>query len=203
MCHRRRHDRSSPIAAAEESRFAGAGRSARLVRPPRPRVALARAARRTGGSLPCLAVGNHAAADHGEGGRALLRALSGALADGRSALANASLDDVLRAWAGLGYYARARNLHACARAVVERHGGKFPGRRRCAAHAAGHRRLYGGGGGGDRVRWRGGAGRRQCRTRGVAAVRGRGGVAGGQARDQDGWRRRCCRRAAPAISRKR
>jgi A/G-specific adenine glycosylase len=33
---------------------------------------------------------------------------------------------VLRAWAGLGYYARARNLHACARAVVERHGGKFP-----------------------------------------------------------------------------
>ena len=42
------------------------------------------------------------------------------------ALAAASLDDVLRAWAGLGYYARARNLHACARAVVERHGGKFP-----------------------------------------------------------------------------
>jgi len=33
---------------------------------------------------------------------------------------------VLRAWAGLGYYARARNLHACARAVVEQHGGKFP-----------------------------------------------------------------------------
>jgi A/G-specific adenine glycosylase len=33
---------------------------------------------------------------------------------------------VLKAWAGLGYYARARNLHACARAVVERHGGKFP-----------------------------------------------------------------------------
>jgi A/G-specific adenine glycosylase len=42
------------------------------------------------------------------------------------ALAAASLDDVLKAWAGLGYYARARNLHACARAVVERHGGKFP-----------------------------------------------------------------------------
>jgi A/G-specific adenine glycosylase len=42
------------------------------------------------------------------------------------ALGKASLDDVLRAWAGLGYYARARNLHACARAVAERHGGKFP-----------------------------------------------------------------------------
>ncbi len=43
-----------------------------------------------------------------------------------SALAAASLDDVLRLWQGLGYYARARNLHACARAVAERHGGVFP-----------------------------------------------------------------------------
>jgi A/G-specific adenine glycosylase len=43
------------------------------------------------------------------------------------ALAAASLNDVLAAWAGLGYYTRARNLHACARAVVERHGGRFPG----------------------------------------------------------------------------
>jgi len=43
-----------------------------------------------------------------------------------AALAAAKLDDVLRAWAGLGYYARARNLHACAMAVVERHGGTFP-----------------------------------------------------------------------------
>src|SRR6185437_67838 len=42
------------------------------------------------------------------------------------ALARASLDDVLRAWAGLGYYARASNLHACARAVVQQYGGKFP-----------------------------------------------------------------------------
>jgi A/G-specific adenine glycosylase len=42
------------------------------------------------------------------------------------ALAAASLDDVLRAWAGLGYYARARNLHACARVVANEHGGIFP-----------------------------------------------------------------------------
>jgi A/G-specific adenine glycosylase len=42
------------------------------------------------------------------------------------ALAAAPLDDVLRMWAGLGYYARARHLHACAQAVVERHGGRFP-----------------------------------------------------------------------------
>src|SRR5436190_20728075 len=43
------------------------------------------------------------------------------------ALAEAPLNDVLKLWAGLGYYARARNLHACARAVVERHDGEFPG----------------------------------------------------------------------------
>jgi A/G-specific adenine glycosylase len=42
------------------------------------------------------------------------------------ALASAPLDDVLRLWAGLGYYARARNLHACAQAVVQRHDGQFP-----------------------------------------------------------------------------
>ncbi|MGE4371625.1 MAG: A/G-specific adenine glycosylase [Xanthobacter sp.] len=41
-------------------------------------------------------------------------------------LAAAPLEDVLSAWAGLGYYARARNLHKCAQAVVERHGGLFP-----------------------------------------------------------------------------
>ena len=41
-------------------------------------------------------------------------------------LAAASLDDLLREWAGLGYYARARNLHKCARIVVGRHGGHFP-----------------------------------------------------------------------------
>jgi A/G-specific adenine glycosylase len=43
-----------------------------------------------------------------------------------TALAQAELDDVLRAWAGLGYYARARNLHACAIDVVERHACIFP-----------------------------------------------------------------------------
>lgn len=42
------------------------------------------------------------------------------------ALARAELGAVLAAWAGLGYYARARNLHACAKLVAERHGGRFP-----------------------------------------------------------------------------
>ncbi|MDP1731566.1 MAG: A/G-specific adenine glycosylase [Devosia sp.] len=41
-------------------------------------------------------------------------------------LAAAPLEAVLVEWAGLGYYARARNLHACARAVAEKFGGHFP-----------------------------------------------------------------------------
>jgi A/G-specific adenine glycosylase len=41
-------------------------------------------------------------------------------------LAAATLDEVLAQWAGLGYYSRARNLHACAKAVAELHGGEFP-----------------------------------------------------------------------------
>ncbi len=41
-------------------------------------------------------------------------------------LAAASLDEVLHAWQGLGYYARARNLHACAKSVTRDHGGVFP-----------------------------------------------------------------------------
>lgn len=42
-------------------------------------------------------------------------------------LAAATLDEVLAQWAGLGYYSRARNLHACAQAVATLHGGAFPG----------------------------------------------------------------------------
>lgn len=41
-------------------------------------------------------------------------------------LAAASEDEVLKLWQGLGYYSRARNLHAAARQVVERFGGEFP-----------------------------------------------------------------------------
>ncbi|MEM1344883.1 MAG: A/G-specific adenine glycosylase [Pseudomonadota bacterium] len=42
------------------------------------------------------------------------------------ALAAAPTEDVLGAWAGLGYYARARNLHKCARVVAEEYAGRFP-----------------------------------------------------------------------------
>ncbi len=41
-------------------------------------------------------------------------------------LASAPPDEVLHLWTGLGYYARARNLQACARLLVQRHGGQFP-----------------------------------------------------------------------------
>ena len=61
-----------------------------------------------------------------------------------SALAAASLDEMLHTWQGLGYYARARNLHACARAVVAQHGGAFPATGR-VARAPRDRRLHGGG----------------------------------------------------------
>jgi A/G-specific adenine glycosylase len=43
-----------------------------------------------------------------------------------ASLGRASQDDVLRMWAGLGYYSRARNLHACAVAVLRDYGGTFP-----------------------------------------------------------------------------
>jgi A/G-specific adenine glycosylase len=42
------------------------------------------------------------------------------------ALASAPMDDVLAEWAGLGYYSRARNLHACAQQVMQDFGGQFP-----------------------------------------------------------------------------
>jgi A/G-specific adenine glycosylase len=43
-----------------------------------------------------------------------------------TALAEAPVEDVMTCWAGLGYYTRARNLHACARRVVAEYGGVFP-----------------------------------------------------------------------------
>lgn len=43
-----------------------------------------------------------------------------------AALAEASADEVMGLWSGLGYYSRARNLHRCAQLVVHEHGGAFP-----------------------------------------------------------------------------
>ena len=99
------------------------------------------------------------------------------------ALAAAPLDDVLSAWAGLGYYARARNLHACAQAVAERHGGRFPEDEAGLLRAARHRPLHGGGHRADRLRPPGLGGRRQCRAGDRPPLRDRDAAARRQARD--------------------
>ena len=53
------------------------------------------------------------------------------------ALADARQDEVLAAWAGLGYYARARNLHAAAKIVAHQMGGKFPATAKSCARCRG------------------------------------------------------------------
>ncbi len=53
------------------------------------------------------------------------------------ALAEASADDVMALWSGLGYYSRARNLHRCAQQVMQEHGGYFPQSARELASLAG------------------------------------------------------------------
>ncbi len=53
------------------------------------------------------------------------------------ALAASPVEEVMKAWAGLGYYSRARNLHLCAKMVVSAHKGRFP------ANLAGLRNLPG------------------------------------------------------------
>ena len=98
-----------------------------------------------------------------------------------ASLGRASQDDVLRMWAGLGYYSRARNLHACAVAVLRDHGGVFPDTEEGLRAIAGDRALYGGGDRRDRLRHQDHAGRRQYRARGVAALCGRRAAAAGQA----------------------
>ena len=52
-------------------------------------------------------------------------------------LAAANVDDVMKAWAGLGYYARARNLHACAVHIVKELNGQFPQNRASLAKLPG------------------------------------------------------------------
>ena len=52
-------------------------------------------------------------------------------------LAGAQLDDVLALWSGLGYYSRARNLHAAAQTVMESHSGRFPQTREMLASLPG------------------------------------------------------------------
>ena len=93
-------------------------------------------------------------------------------------LAAAELDEVLHAWQGLGYYARARNLHACARIIDAQYGGRFPKNPSSNSIAAGRRRLYCIGDCRDRLRPAGDAGRQQRAARRGEASRGRAGAAG-------------------------
>ena len=58
-------------------------------------------------------------------------------------LAAAPLDEVLHLWTGLGYYARARNLRACAQALVAQHGGEFPEDIEAVTALPGHRTFHG------------------------------------------------------------
>ena len=57
-------------------------------------------------------------------------------------LAAAPQAEVLALWSGLGYYSRARNLHAAAQAVVAQHGGQFPRSAKILQTLAGHRPLH-------------------------------------------------------------
>ena len=118
------------------------------------------------------------------------------------ALAGAELGEVLAAWAGLGYYARARNLHACARVVADQHGGKFP------PHEAELRKLPGIGAytaaaiSAIAFGQRATPDRRQYRARGGALVRRHHASPRSQAGDQGARREPYPRRGVPAISRK-
>ena len=156
LCHIVRHDASSWHGTTKARRRAAGRperrRSAGLVRSPSPQAAVARraAARRP---IPTASGSPRSCCSRPRSRRSApyFARFTARWSDVR-ALAAAPLDDVLKLWAGLGYYARARNLHACAKAVVERHGGRFPQSRGGACRAARHRPLHGGGDRGHRLR---------------------------------------------------
>ncbi len=60
-------------------------------------------------------------------------------------LARARQPEVLKLWSGLGYYSRARNLHAAAKEIVAQHGGEFPRELNAALNLPGDRTLHRGG----------------------------------------------------------
>ena len=57
-------------------------------------------------------------------------------------MANAKDEDVMAAWAGLGYYARARNLLKCARVIKNQYDGKFPSNEKRSIIIAWHWAIY-------------------------------------------------------------
>ena len=104
-------------------------------------------------------------------------------------------------WSGLGYYTRARNLHAAARAVVERHGGRFPAYAGGARVAAGPGAFHGCGDRGVRVRQARGDPRRQRQARARATFR-RARIPRGASASRSGCGRspsRSCRRRTSRL----
>ena len=77
-------------------------------------------------------------------------------------LGAASLEEVLKAWEGLGYYARARNLHRAARKIVDPARREDTRRPRTDLHSSGHRTLHGRGHIEHSLRQGSSRGRRQC-----------------------------------------
>ena len=88
----------------------------------RPRSALAAVAR----SVPRLGQRDHAAADAGGHGPRLLRAVRPSVSRRRTRWRPPTSSKCCGLWEGLGYYRRARQLHAAAKKVVAEHGGQFP-----------------------------------------------------------------------------
>ena len=91
-----------------------------------------------------LGLRGHAAADAGRHRHRLLRALHGAVSRTVARLAAAPLDAVLHLWSGLGYYARARNLHRAAKVLVAAPRRRVSRDARRSHGAARHRPLDGG-----------------------------------------------------------
>ena len=148
---------------------------------------MARASRRGAGSLPGVAVGDHAAADQCDGGAALFRGLSRSLSDPREVGERAGRGR----HAGLG---RPRLLLAGAQSPRLRTGFGGPARRPLsgdgggAPQAARHRRLHGGGDRRHRLQPAGRRRRRQCRAGRLASLSRRGAAAGRQGGHQGAHR---------------
>ena len=99
-------------------------------------------------------------------------------------LAEASGEEVMRAWAGLGYYSRARNLHACAKIVAGPLNGKFPDTEAGLQGLPGTGPIHRGGHRGDRFRPPRSRHRRQCRAGACAPLFDRHAAARGKVRNQ-------------------